>query len=556
MISRRRFLRSSGVALGTVALAGNATAAETDDRPEGFVKTDGAQFSLDGEPYYFGGTNNFWLMDNYETKKNVRKLFNQAAALDTNVVRTWAFNAGRDRRSLQPTKGEYNEAAFEHLDYVVDQAGKHGIRLILPLTNNWSAYGGMPQYVEWSDTAETHDDFYTDDETQRMYREYVEKLLTRENTYSGVEYRNDPTVFMWELANEPRAREKGTDVLTEWIRDASAYIKSLDDNHLVSAGMEGQYDLPGRDDYLHSGYDGVSYLDQNAVETVDACSFHLYPSHWGIPASQGTKWIRDHVRDGHQALEKPAYLGEFGIKVDRSADNADAQLARRNRIYESWYDALDATDADGGLVWQLALPTHAQYTDGFYVYSDDDRTTKLMKQYANRTPAIARANPDTTDATVGKRVAFGVADQTENGSLTALDWDLGDDTTASGWYTAHRYDSPGRYTVALTATNQNGDSTTHEVTIPVADLTEPIARIRPSTTETTTGERVTFGAKDTSGGDRWIESLDWNFGDGTTASGWWNAHEYDSAGTYTVELTATDNTGHSTTDSVDMTVQP
>jgi len=57
------------------------------------------------------------------------------------------------------------------------------------------------------------------------------------------------------------------------------------------------------------------------------------------------------------------------------------------------------------------------------------------------------------------------------------------------------------------------------------------------------------------GDDRWVDALAWDFGDGTTGEGWWASHEYDAAGTYTVELTATDNTGHTTTDTVEITVE-
>ena len=144
MVSRRAFLRHSGIALGSIALAGHATAADYGTRPEEFVSTDGPRFSLNGESYYLAGTNNFWLADNYETKENVRELLDNAAALDSNVVRTWGFNAGRDHRSLQPSKGEYDEAAFEHLDYIVDQAAEHGIRLILPLSTTGARMAGCP----------------------------------------------------------------------------------------------------------------------------------------------------------------------------------------------------------------------------------------------------------------------------------------------------------------------------------------------------------------------------------------------------------------------------
>jgi len=83
---------------------------------------------------------------------------------------------------------------------------------------------------------------------------------------------------------------------------------------------------------------------------------------------------------------------------------------------------------------------------------------------------------------------------------------------------------------------------------------ELIAELRPSTTSANVGERVTFEVADTSGDSHWITSLEWTFGDGTTATGWWNDHVYDAAGTYTVALTATDDTGTSTTHEITVTV--
>lgn len=33
---------------------------------------------------------------------------------------------------------------------------------------------------------------------------YSQTVLTRRNIYTGIEYRDDPTIFAWELINEPR----------------------------------------------------------------------------------------------------------------------------------------------------------------------------------------------------------------------------------------------------------------------------------------------------------------------------------------------------------------
>ncbi|WP_254525231.1 PKD domain-containing protein [Natrinema caseinilyticum] len=213
----------------------------------------------------------------------------------------------------------------------------------------------------------------------------------------------------------------------------------------------------------------------------------------------------------------------------------------------------------------------------------------------------AEIRPSTTSASVGERVGFNAVETTGKCSwITELEWTLGDGTTAAGWWNAHTYDSPGTYTVALTATDNEGIATTHEIELSVTsggndgtddgdgaagnestdggsrdgggtgdgdaddDHSGPIgdggstdglnAVIRPSTTSASVGERVGFNAAETTGKSTWIITLNWDLGDGTTAAGWWNAHTYDSPGTYTVALTATDNEGTSTTHEVEITV--
>ena len=59
------------------------------------------------------------------------------------------------------------------------------------------------------------------------------------NTITGVSYRDDPTIFAWELINEPRVPQDWSgDVLQSWIEDVSAHIKSIDPLHLVTTGVE------------------------------------------------------------------------------------------------------------------------------------------------------------------------------------------------------------------------------------------------------------------------------------------------------------------------------
>ena len=168
---------------------------------------------------------------------------------------------------------------------------------------------------------------------------------------------------------------------------------------------------------------------------------------------------------------------------------------------------------------------------------------------------LARLQPNETQATVGDRLTFQVEDTTGNEHwIDSLEWSFDDGTTGSGWWQDHRFAEPGAYTVSLTATDDEGNTTTDAVVVWITDLQSNLAVAEPSTTTVPVDERVEFRVTDTTDDGRWIDSLEWTFGDGASAEGWWAAHRYGDAGTYTVTLTATDNLGYSTEDEVEITV--
>ena len=63
------------------------------------------------------------------------------------------------------------------LDYVIVEAKKRGLYLILSLVNNWDAFGGKKQYVQWARDKGHYlgsdDDFFTSSITQRFYMNHV-----------------------------------------------------------------------------------------------------------------------------------------------------------------------------------------------------------------------------------------------------------------------------------------------------------------------------------------------------------------------------------------------
>ncbi len=92
--------------------------------------------------------------------------------------------------------------------------------------------------------------FYTNPEARRLYREHIEKVVTRRNTITGVLYRDDPTIFGWELMNEAQVITGRWAERRAWIAEMSEYIKSLDPNHMVTPGAWGYRSAAERREWL------------------------------------------------------------------------------------------------------------------------------------------------------------------------------------------------------------------------------------------------------------------------------------------------------------------
>ena len=145
-----------------------------------------------------------------------------------------------------------------------------------------------------------------------------------------------------------------------------------------------------------------------------------------------------------------------------------------------------------------------------------------------------------------------------DGSITSYEWAFGDGTTATGETVTHSYDASGSYDVTLTVTDDDGatDTTTQTVTVTDGEPANqpPTASFTVSSASPTVGETVTVDAAGSTDSDGTIASYDWTFGDGATASGTTGSYAYSTAGTYTVELTVTDDGGATDTTTQTVTV--
>jgi|AntDeeMinimDraft_4_1070355.scaffolds.fasta_scaffold00071_16 serine protease len=177
----------------------------------------------------------------------------------------------------------------------------------------------------------------------------------------------------------------------------------------------------------------------------------------------------------------------------------------------------------------------------------------------NQAPTVS-INASSTTVTAGKAVEFdGSGSSDPDGSITSYDWDFDNGATATGPSATFTFEDPGTYDVTLTVTDDGGKSATDaiDVTVETKDRNSPpTVSIDASSSTVKAGQEVTFDGSGSSDGDGSITSYQWDFGDGSTASGVSATHAFSSAGEYTVSLTVTDDDGTSSTDSVAVTVEP
>ncbi|KAJ0986422.1 hypothetical protein J5N97_004778 [Dioscorea zingiberensis] len=375
-----------------------------------FVRRNGTQFMVDGKAFYVNGWNSYWLMDHAvedSSRPRVRVMFQVGAKMGLTVCRAWAFNDGT-HNALQVSLGRFDERVFKALDYVIMEAGRHKIRLLLSLSNNLDAYGGKPQYVKWAKESgisfnSSEDSFFSDPVIRNYFKIYLKTVITRKNHLTGIKYRDDPTIFAWELMNEPRCISDATgDTLQEWIEEMAGFIRTVDKNHLVTVGLEGFYGPTSSPEKLSINpskwYDttGTDFIRNSKTAAIDFASVHIYADQWLLGAELDEKmkyiykWVISHIEDGDKVLKKPVLLTEFGLS-DR---NKKFDHSHRDELYKTIFDIMYKSARDkgagaGALIWQLMVEGMEKFTDDYgIVPGERPSMDKLMKKQSCRLLAL------------------------------------------------------------------------------------------------------------------------------------------------------------------------
>ncbi|MBA8794103.1 hypothetical protein FHX74_001708 [Friedmanniella endophytica] len=315
-----------------------------------FVTRVGTALQLDGKPFRFSGPNMYWtgLDENvggidpsakptvdYPSFFRIRDGLVTAKAMGSTVVRahTVGISTGSPL-SLEPSLGRFNPKAFATMDYTVAEAHRLGLRLIVPLTDNYRYYhGGRFDFLTWLGLSTANDGalFYTDPDARAAYQQYVRTLLTHVNIYTGVRYDQDPTIMAWELGNELNG------MTADWVQDNATFVKRLAPHQLVAAGRQ-------------SGVD-PAVLASSAVDISDS---HYYPPNAATISADAARVT---------AAGKVYLAGEYG-SPSASTDLLDQVAADRH--------------VSGALFWSLFPHAdhygYVQHDDGFTLHYPGDTT--------------------------------------------------------------------------------------------------------------------------------------------------------------------------------------
>lgn len=103
-------------------------------------------------------------------------------------------------------------------------------------------------------------------------------------------------------------------------------------------------------------------------------------------------WVRDHIQDAQNVLQKPVLFAEFGRSLKESGYNTN----QRDQIFDTVYSAIYSSArgggaAFGGLFWQLLVEGMDSYRDGYEVIlSESSSTVTLIAQESQKLGHIRR----------------------------------------------------------------------------------------------------------------------------------------------------------------------
>lgn len=332
------------------------------------IRVENGQFVKNGKPYYFIGTN-FWygaILASEGEGGDRERLEKELDFLNSIGVKNLRILVGSDGESgihskveptLQISPGVYNDTIFRGLDYLLVEMSKRDMEAVLYLNNSWEWSGGYSQYLAWSGHGKAPipnvdgwdafskyvEQFQQSDSAKALFNNYVKDVISRTNSITGKPYKKDPTIFSWQIANEPRAfGSKNKEPFAKWIQDVAKLIKSIDPNHMVSTGSEG---------IMGCEIDAELFETIHSYPEIDYMNLHIWPNNWAWVsrdnmfenidvAINNTKEYTDKHFEIARKYKKPITLEEFGFPRDNYTFTPGSSTTLRDKYYSYIFDMI------------------------------------------------------------------------------------------------------------------------------------------------------------------------------------------------------------------------
>nr|AIC85594.1 psychrophilic beta-mannanase [Glaciozyma antarctica] len=279
----------ASVYTGAIHITGTGTL----PKPSSFIKrttlNQGFTVGPNGVPFRVVGPNIYWLCNDenlpgepkafYTDKTRIREALAQAVAMGANTVR--AISCGTSvgtPYSIQPTLNTF-AAQWDTMDYVIYAAGQYGLRLILPLTDNYDYYhGGKYTFLRWRglSTANGGALFFTDPTVIADFQRYIRTILTHVNVSylaaTGKPYHAEQSIMAWETGNELGGYIGAEGYPPQsWTTLITQTIRAVDQAHIILDGSNGFYN-----------YTNKATSPSLNITAIGAMSDHGYPRNLGL----------------------------------------------------------------------------------------------------------------------------------------------------------------------------------------------------------------------------------------------------------------------------------
>jgi mannan endo-1,4-beta-mannosidase len=341
----------------TVVPASTVTPFPTAVLQQPFVKIKDLGFSLGSQPFRFIGANAPYFGAYGQNGLSIEEGIKSAREAGLSVLRIYLTYGA------QP----WGAKSFELFDEVLDLAAQNGIYIIATFADGCCYSSAEKSEDYFAHTVYTN---INNELSQKKFESFIKDMILRKNSVNGRIYRDDPTIMAWDIINVPPVELFTPIELNTWLSGMTAYIKSIDPNHLVTLGIDtsqGIYSTPGEH------YSALNVPD------LDFFSFH-YNTNYFEDAPSHLDSIRYRV-EMFRSMGKPVVMDVFGSGSQRIfPDNASQDiLVDWVKAYKDQMDTVFSAGAAGALFWGWGVPGTKQVLL-WWSDEDHDSTETLFVQ--------------------------------------------------------------------------------------------------------------------------------------------------------------------------------